>query len=395
MFGCVILRAATLLVCLLIAASTFSAEQTQRPDSYRYGGVTLDQWRKRVIDFDAQGPQAGASVAPLMEILADEQVDAVTRRNAALALGSIRGPARSVTPQLIKMTLAGDEASAWAAKALSLMGPAARDATDELSRIARDEDQDRMLRLLSLEALGQIGGAHPQAVPALVSVVTDAEDPALRKLAIEALGIAGRDAAIAGPMLVRILRNPREEDEIRRQSTITLGKLGDQAAIAVGPLAETLVFDESEAVRDAAALSLATLGPRGQAMLLRFLKHEDSNLRWRAAMALGDIEGQTGDVQAALMSALEDADLHVQLRAAQSLVKLKTDLADVIPTILRLMQSDDRMTRIDAVELLVSLGDDAKVAMPSLEEMADSESDDVRRTAKLAIKRLTATPVRE
>ena len=381
--------------CALASWPLHADESQPRPDSHRYGGITLADWRSRIVDFDADSPRAAQAVAPLLSIVADDRVDDVTRKNAAIALGNIGEPARIVSGQLMKMA-EGDQADAiWSAKALSLMGAAARDETPRLTKLVLDDTRPLMLRQLALETLGLIGGTHPGAVPALIQVVSEGDESALRSLAAEALGVAGRDAAVAAPILVRIIRNPRESDELRRQSVIALGKFGDQAAVAVGPLVETLMIDDSEAVRDAAALSLAGQGPGGERILMSLLAEAEADIRWRAAVALGELQPRNRQAIAALKTALNDRDERVQLRACQSLVNLKAPAAHILPTTLSLMQSEDRMTRVDAVEVLVSLGDDAKAALPVLAEFARSGRDDVQRAAELAIKRMNAEEVPE
>ena len=145
---------ACLIVFVLLLSHTALAVEQAHPDSHLYGGIPLAQWRTRIVDFDARSPQAAKAVDPLMAILADGRVDDVTRRNAAIALGNIREPARRVTPQLVEMTWRSGDQALWAAKALSLMGPAARDTTEHLRSIAQDEEQPLMMRQLALEALG-------------------------------------------------------------------------------------------------------------------------------------------------------------------------------------------------------------------------------------------------
>ena len=378
-------------------------EPRPRADSFAYAGVPLGEWKRRLVDFDSKSSSATQAVEPLMAILADRRVDDVTRRNAAIALGNIGEPARGAVPQLRQMIIAKDERGAkeaqWAGKALSLMGPAARDAAPALARVVRDDECPLALRQLALEALARIAGAHPDAVPAIVEVIgvnrgqsQGIDSRQLRELAVEAVGVAGPDAAVATPLLIRILRDPRESESIRRQSVISIGKMSDQASIAAGPLAEALVLDESEAVRDEAANALASIGPRGQHLIVRLLGHEDAGVRWRAASALGRAKRPSHEIIAALEAALADDAEMVQLRAVESLVNLDVQASITIPAIVRLLNSEERMTRTDALDLLVLLGDDAQTALPQLKRMLRSDRADVRRIAQTAIRRIAAVP---
>ncbi len=249
---------------------------------------------------------------------------------------------------------------------------------------------------MCLEALAIIRGAHPDAVRALVEAVNidasslgdDGDAAQLRSLAVEALGIAGADAAVAAPLLVRIVRNPRETETVRRRSVTALGAMGPAAGIAIDPLAEALLIDPSEAVRDAAAESLARLGPSGQAMLRRFIQHEDASIRWRAAKALGGIKKPEEDVVVALQAATRDGDEQVRLRAAESLWKIVADAEPILPVIVELLTSDDRGIRIRAIELLEQFGPQAKPAYARLKELAGDNRQHVRRAAQMALRNL-------
>ncbi len=392
--------AALLSLPLAVCAGEKQRASDVRPDSHLFGGVALRQWKQRLVDFDAQSPTAAKAVAPLLEILGDDRVDDVTRRNAALALGNIGEPARGATGQLARMIAAGNQdrgkEALWAAKALSLMGPAARDATPALVAVVGGREQPLALRQLALESLARIGGAHPDAVAALVA--TARLDPAdahnahehlqLRALAVEAIGVAGADAAVAGPILVRIVRDPRAPEVLRRGAAVSLGRIGEQAAIAAAPLAELLVFDPSEAVRDAAATSLAAQGREGRALLMRFLRHEDAAVRWRAAKALGGATDANIAVKDALTAALRDSDERVRLHAVGSLVGLQDAPRHTIPAIVDLLKSQRRTVRVAALELLASLGDDAQAALPQLERLRRHERAEVRRIAELGIRRI-------
>ena len=75
----------------------------------------------------------------------------------------------------------------------------------------------------------------------------------IRALAAEALGSMGAGAKSTVPALIRAARD--DSELVRRYATATLGAIGPAADIAIGPLVELLVLDESEAVRDSAARS--------------------------------------------------------------------------------------------------------------------------------------------
>jgi HEAT repeat protein len=291
---------------------------------------------------------------------------------------------------------------AWAAKAVSLLGPHGREATPALAEAVLDDQRGFAVRQLSLEALARIGGAHPEAVPAIISVVqlspsdeVQGEQQAeLRLLAVEALGVVGADAAVAVPLLARIVRSPRESEALRRRSAESLAAIGPAARFALDALAESLIGDPSEAVRDAATKALGALGEPACPVLQRMLKHEDVGVRWRAAQALGIMGEPARPSARALKFALANKDEAevVRLHAATSLWKLEADAAHVWPTAVELLASDDRNVRMQSLDLLVSLWPPAKAAAPQLHRLTHHPRREVRQIAEQALRKLATSP---
>lgn len=368
----------------------------------QYGGETISQWRTRLADFDAAGPDAAQAVPALVTIVQDEEVDAVTRRAAALALGRIGRPARSALPTLIAMVEASPrntaEESAWAAKAISLYGPHGREAAPALAKAVVDRRRDLAVRQLSLEALARIGGAHPEAIPAIIAVVqlapqTDddlGQNAELRQLAVEALGVAGAEAEVAAPLLARILQSPRESERLRLRSAESLAKMGAGSRFALDTLVETLIIDESEAVRDAAAHAIAQMGPVGRPVLQQLLRHDNAGVRWRAAQSLGAM-GEAGapavnDLRARARDNRE-AEI-VRLHAIAALWKIEANAESVWLTAVSLLSSDDRNVRKQALDLLVSLGPQARLAESHLRTLTKHERREVRQVAEQALRKI-------
>lgn len=374
----------------------------ERPQ--RFGGITLDEWRTRLADFDAASPRAAAAVPALAAILADEQVDDVTRRAAALALGRIGRPARSALPTLISLIepRAADEALAatWAAKSIALMGPHGREATLALAQAAGDSERDFALRQLSLEALAHIGGAHPAALPGIIAVVQLNADEAenrvetaeLRQLAVEALGVAKGDAAVAVPLLARIVQSPSESETMRRLSAESLAAIGPPARIACQALAEAVIVDPSEAVRDSAGKALGAIGVEARPQLELLLRHSDAGARSRSAKALGELGEAARPLVATLQELADNRDEAeiVRLHAAGALWKIEANADQVWPTAVALLASEDRPLRMQSLGLLLSLGDKAEAANPQLRELTRHPRRDVQVIAEQALRKIAA-----
>ncbi|MCA9268625.1 MAG: HEAT repeat domain-containing protein, partial [Planctomycetales bacterium] len=377
-----LLAPAAALLCL---AAPLAAQEA------RYDGRTLAEWKRWMMDFDAAASESAAAAPGLAQITADPAVDAITRRQAAIALGRLGPAARVALPTLVRLLNGPDDASAWnAAKAMAHMGPAAKEAAPALVQLLRDQQRAMTLRQMSLEALSQIGGAHPDAIAAICDQVQRGPWSAaegelgeyhLRQLAIEAIGYVGPDAAVAAPLLARALGSRRESEASRRASAVSLGRMKAQAQIAAQPLAEALVLDDSEAVRDAAAIALAAVDVPQRRWLLRLFTHEDAGVRWRLAAALGDVESLSPAERLALKQALSDANELVRLSAARSLWKRTQNADDLQATVVGLLACEDRDIRSQAVDLLEAFGSDAPGLIARLEQLRRDDPRDFVRKA--------------
>jgi HEAT repeat protein len=100
-----------------------------------------------------------------------------------------------------------DRNRAGVAEALGSMGPAAKDAVPALiaALTAALHDENWKFRVSVVQALGEIGPAAKDAsVPALIVALTD-EDKTVRAYAFEALGRIGPEAKDAVPALAEAL----------------------------------------------------------------------------------------------------------------------------------------------------------------------------------------------
>jgi HEAT repeat protein len=263
-------------------------------------------WGSAVWALSRMGPAAAPAQDVLIKLLGDD--------DAAEALANIGAPA---VPALQKALAGG---SAGAARALGLMGPAAKAAVPDLAKAASGGDAG--LRIAVAEALGRIASPEPQTAAALGKLLTDA-DPAVRHAAALALGAAGPAAKTAAPELEKALGDARPEvgraaalalgsmgqdgigilkkalgasdAGVRQFAARGLGRIGSEAAPAAGDLAKALVGDKEAAVRREAAWALALIGPGAKdaaaAGLEKALKDDDYLVRFAAARALRELSG--------------------------------------------------------------------------------------------------------
>src|SRR5690606_10891067 len=113
---------------------------------------------------------------------------------------------------------------------LALFGPLAGEAAPALVQILNDSSQQPLSRLATIEALGRIGPARSEVLPAITSAVNTginpglADDPQVQERAIagiEMLELFGGHAVSAVPSLIRATSS--HSVRIRRGAANTLG----------------------------------------------------------------------------------------------------------------------------------------------------------------------------
>jgi HEAT repeat protein/tRNA A-37 threonylcarbamoyl transferase component Bud32 len=239
------------------------------------------------------------NVHALIGALKDE--DAGVRRSAAQALGECGPAVREATGPLIA---ALEDPDFW-------VGEAAADAlrkitgTREPQRERRNQSrepsgvtpavqnllqamQDPKSRWMAVVALGEMGSAAREAIPALVDALED-EDVAVRWDAAKALGKMGPAAAGAVPALAAVIH--QQNDAIVRQYAVAaLGKIGPPAKAAVPALIGALK-ERASHLDEQAGDALVSIGPAAVPALIEAMKDDDPQVRLKAATALTRIAG--------------------------------------------------------------------------------------------------------
>jgi HEAT repeat protein/predicted Ser/Thr protein kinase len=239
------------------------------------------------------------------------------------------------------------------------------------SALAFAEDLDRYLRGQSVSAeKGRRTLLAAGAVALLAAALAVV-------LALPRSGPPGPSASAAGQLAERIRRNPAD----RKKAAAALLELGAEG------IAEwrTLLRDEDSEVRWRAAEALGDLRAReAVGDLVRALRDPDGVVARRAAEALADLGA--GEAASEGVALLESPDAAVRRRASRLLGKLKA--RESAPAIVRLLESEDSGVRESAAATLGLLG--APEAIPALLKRFEDEDTDVREAAIGAIVELGA-----
>ncbi len=398
-----IVRNTTGLLLFLVPLVGFSFEEPPPAAGKLYDGRSLEEWRQAVKDLSLESSASRSAVPGLIAIVRDRSVPWFTRRQMANTLARLGKYAPEGVPVLIEILdePASDDSTPriWAAKALAIYGPEAGRAAPKLIEMLKNTALPAEERQVTLEALGQIGGAHPRAIPALVETLNlpaRADSPEaqndrdiLRELAAEAIAAVGKDAAIAVPVLLRCLHDPRET--MRRKSVSALAKIGPAAHPAIPTLVEMLAFDESPAVRDAAETALAGIGSQAVPVLVHLFEDREAELRLRAVRSIGQMKTIARPAAGKLRELLKDPDPQVRFTAAKALWLITEQAEDSIPVFVEALQSPERPLRMEAYRVLtVDLGPAAAAARDDLKPMLGHPESAVRQAARKALERIPA-----
>ena len=212
------------------------------------------------------------AVEPLSAALNDS--DEIVRDQAVGALEKIGEPA--VEALIVALRNPRSDVRMNAAKALGEIKD--ERAIEPLGALLNDKDS--IVRGYASEILGKIGESAPEKLTGKLIEDLKDEDPSKRAGAAEALG-GIKDARAVEPLIIAL----KDQDQrVRTNAVSTLGKMKD--ARAVGALIAVL-NDPVDEVQIYATLALAKIGDPALEPLIVALKDRNTNVRYRAAKALG------------------------------------------------------------------------------------------------------------
>ncbi|MCI0350919.1 MAG: HEAT repeat domain-containing protein, partial [Acidobacteriales bacterium] len=169
-----------------------------------------------------------------------------------------------------------------------------------------------------------------------------------------------------------------EDSNVRRKAAEALGEIGTEGAVAA--LIEALKDEDSD-VRVRSAEVLGRIGgEQAVAALIEDLKSADSSVRWNAALALRGIGGE--QAVAALIEDLKSADSDARGKAAMALGRIGGERA--VSALIEALKSADSDARGKAAVALGRIGGEQAVA--ALIEDLKSADSSVHWNAALALR---------
>jgi HEAT repeat protein/poly(3-hydroxybutyrate) depolymerase len=258
-----------------------------------------------------------------------------------------------------------------AAEALGKLGPAAREAVPALRQALADSDG--AVRVAAALALWRVGGQAEAVVPTLLAALNDPRKE-VRQAVLEALWYVGPHAAAVAPALRDLLASP--DRRLRIYAAYALWKVDPATDRALPVLARELKDRDEETREDLVGL-LSLMGPAAREVtpaVLDLLKDKDVDLRGKAVNLLVAVE-PSGEAVPALREALRDPEAMVRGNAAIALSKMGTTARRALPDVRERLQDDNGMVRAQVAIALWRLDGDVKAVLPVLLAELDNRKD--------------------
>jgi HEAT repeat protein len=322
------------------------------------------------------------SIPALVKLLGHNSPDPRASATKAIA----RLGADAVPPLLTVLADNNLAGRVEAARALGLIGPAAKEAIEPLKkRLMAAGDKESELAKAAGQALGNIG---PAAVPALSEALRAPHEQG-RKHAVEALG------KIGGPAVQVLMAAARANDaDLRREAVVQLARLGGTDARVV-PVVANALQDEDSQVRVRAIIGLKTMGkaalPAAPALVAALGDTTDGGLvQDYAAAALITCRPDPKVILPGLRPLLKDPRPETRQLAVQM---LHLGGPEAVPLLVAALKDHEDKVRHEALLSLLEVNGDIYLALPDVAAHLKSGNDSLRSAAGYVAEKMDARVV--
>ncbi len=229
--------------------------------------------------------------------------------------------------------------------------------------------EDLLHRLMATALLKDLGPAAKPA-EAQLSKVLDDEDVRVRRLAAQSLQKFPASPGVVGNPLLRALTQD-EDAQVRIHAAQALAELEGKAAPAVPALVQRIIEDKDANVRDVATHALWRIGEPSTTHLIKLLGHPDEQVRRLAIAAVHRIPSS----MPSLIKLLGDPNETLQIGGYASLMNMGEA---AVPPLIQALSSDNATIASNAASVLGTIGEPA---IPALVAALKSDEVAVRRGA--------------
>ena len=327
---------------------------------------------------------ASTSVSALIRVI--KSAPSALRNSPEATAAGLGVAALPATLDLLKSS--EEEFRLSAVRILSEMRPETKGATTGLAFALKDSSKE--VRQRSIDALGRIGPAASNAVPAIVQAIGRGaleDDYIEASEAVNRIGVAGIPALVQaakdGNNKSRAFAIRALSEYITGQRKIVRGTLNAERAHLVTPALIGALDDQANDIRQTAIEALEQLGDLAIPALKEALLQKNTQIRFGAASVLGKLHAETKTSVPLLIEALGKADPIWVDQAVQALEAIGPEAKSAVPALIKILSFDPPQTRIDygggnmgqpihrkVAQALGAIGPDAKAAVPALVQMA-------------------------
>lgn len=289
--------------------------------------LSSDDWRVRIGAIQAlEDLQDRTCLRTLMGLLATD-ANVKVRQAAAIAVSSYGPEAKSAIPELTTLLTTSKSYNSNAmrvpvAKALAAVGPEALRPLTEIIESTKYGSDVRNAALVGLAGMDPESGA--KAIPMLLKIL-DASNGVAKENVIRAIACLGANSHDAkGALSSRIKAASGKELLAIAEALVAIDPTNSELLPA---LIRVLDGTNHLSNRSLAVSLIGRLGKNGKdaaPRLIDFLTSSEAQLRYAAALALGELGNNSSDVLAALKTLADtDTNARAQGAAQRSLEKLR------------------------------------------------------------------------
>jgi HEAT repeat protein len=349
-----LLFAVLMVIGVMVAVLTPSHEPS-------YGGKRLSEW--------LQSYETGLYANPPATAQAEEAAGAVRRIGTNAVPWVLKWIRPSSSPLMIKLrdsagqvlkkvhagwklSSKADDRRRWAIWAFKILGPQAKGAVTELTRLLNQPNQPLRCDSANAAAFG-LACIGEDAVPALVSALRS-EQTVVRQRAVSHMELLGTNARPAVPVLLQCLRDRDRVVAWAAPRVLLACKIDPELLLRA---ATNCIQDSGHNVRVNFIDALGNSGQEGRPavpLVLACLKDPDEVVAAHAARALGSLREPIRLVVPALTETLQDSRVSVRVGAARGLSEYinSKEARSAVPALLRALRDTDAGVREDATNAL-------------------------------------------
>ena len=315
-------------------------------------------WRVRhaaAITISTMGSEGEELIPQLKPLFKDKNWR--VRHAAAIAISTMCLEAIELIPQLLNLL----EDEDWlvrekAAIAVGKMRLKDKESIKKLRKLLRDEEESRV-RSASVTALGTKVSEPKELISKLKDLLEDKD----QSVCYAAVGVVSKIASDAEELIPNLRKLLMDDSNIcsPKNEDLNIRK-------AIGIAISNIILESKELIPE---------------LKLWLIDDNNSNIKYAAAIAVGEMESDATQFISELLKLLQDENWDVSEAAAKSLGRIGSEDKKIFPRMQDLLENEDSNVRLAVIKALGEIGLEAKKFIPELIQRLNDEDSNVRLAA--------------